>query len=76
MDFSKLNLTFGKPDYNVLEGLKMAYEVLKAGGIMPAVFCIADEIAVKKFLNGEIPFLGIYDFIKRSLENVKIQMLI
>ena len=56
VDFSKLNLTFGKPDYNVLEGLKMAYEVLKAGGIMPAVFCIADEIAVKKFLNGEIPF--------------------
>lgn len=71
VDFSKLNLTFEKPDYSVLEGPKIAYEALKAGGIMPAAFCIADEIAVKKFLNGEIKFLEIYDFIKRSLENVK-----
>lgn len=71
VNFSKLNLTFGKPDYSILEGPKIAYEVLQAGGIMPAAFCIADEIAVKKFLNGEIKFLEIYDFIKRSLENVK-----
>ncbi|MBI4994555.1 1-deoxy-D-xylulose-5-phosphate reductoisomerase [Candidatus Peregrinibacteria bacterium] len=71
LDFSKLTLTFEKPDYSVLEGPKIAYEVLKAGGIMPAVFCMADEIAVRKFLAGEISFLGIYDFIKRSLDRVK-----
>lgn len=71
IDFSKLNLTFEKSDYSILEGPKLAREVLQAGGIMPAAFCIADEIAVKKFLNGEIKFLEIYDFIKRSLENVK-----
>lgn len=71
VDFTKLNLTFEKPDYSVLEGPRFAYEVLKAGGIMPAAFCVAGEIAVKKFLNGEIKFLEIYDFIKRSLESVK-----
>lgn len=71
MDFSKLTLTFEKSDYSTLEGPKLAYSALKAGGIMPAAFCIADEIAVKKFLNGEIKFLEIYDFIKRSLEKVK-----
>lgn len=71
VDFSKLNLTFEKPDYSILKGPKLAYEVLKAGGIMPAVLCIADEIAVKKFLGGEIKFLEIYDFIKRSLDRVK-----
>lgn len=71
LDFSKLNLTFEKPDYSILEGPKIAYEVLKAGGIVPAAFCIADEIAVKKFLNNEIKFSGIYDFIKRNLDCVK-----
>ena len=71
LDFSKLTLTFEKPDYSVLQGPKLAYEVLRAGGIMPAAFCVADEIAVRKFLNGEISFLGIYDFIKRSLDSVR-----
>lgn len=71
LDFSELQLTFEKPDYSIFEGPKLAYEVLGAGGIMPAAFCLADEIAVQKFLRGEIPFLGIYDFIKRNLEKVK-----
>jgi 1-deoxy-D-xylulose 5-phosphate reductoisomerase len=43
---------------------------LQAGGIFPAVFCMADEIAVQKFVAGEISFLGIYDFIKRALEKI------
>lgn len=71
LDFSQLQFTFERPDYSLFEGPRLAYEVLREGGIMPAVFCIADEIAVGKFLRGEIPFLGIYDFIKRSLDKVK-----
>lgn len=71
IDFSKLDLTFEKPDYSIFEGPKLAYEVLAAGGIMPTVFCLADEIAVAKFLSGEISFLGMYDVIKRALETVK-----
>ncbi len=68
LDFSQLQLTFEKPDFSIFQGPKLAYEVLKAGGILPAVFCMADEIAVKKFLAGELSFLGIYDFIKRALD--------
>lgn len=71
LNLSELTLTFEKPDYSIFEGPRLAYEVLEAGGIMPAAFCLADEIAVQKFLKGEISFLGIYDFIKRALERVK-----
>lgn len=71
LNLAELTLTFEKPDYSIFEGPRLAYEVLQAGGIMPAVFCLADEIAVQKFLRSEISFLGIYDFIKRALEKVK-----
>lgn len=73
---SKLNLdqmvlTFEKPDYSIFEGPILAYEALSAGGIFPAALCIADEIAVGKFLKGEISFLGIIEFIKRALEKIQ-----
>ena len=68
IDFSHLQLTFEKPDYSIFEGPQLAYEMLKAGGIMPAVFCLADEVAVGKFLAGEISFLEIYDVIKRAVD--------
>lgn len=71
LDFSQLQLTFEKPDYSIFEGPKLAYEIIREGGIMPAVFCLADEVAVEKFLRGEISFLGIYDFIKRAMERIK-----
>jgi len=71
VDFSKLSLSFEEPDYSVFEGVKIAYDVLKQGGVMPAVFCMADEIAVNKFLRGEIGFLQIFDEVKRALERVK-----
>lgn len=71
LDFSKLQLTFEAPDYSIFEGPRLAYDMLRSGGIMPAVFCMADEIAVNKFLRGEISFLGIYDFIKRALNKVR-----
>lgn len=71
LDINELQLTFEKPDYSILEGPKLAYESLKAGGIMPAALCIADEIAVQKFLRGEIQFLEIYDYIHRMLDRAK-----
>ncbi|MEK7524661.1 MAG: 1-deoxy-D-xylulose-5-phosphate reductoisomerase [Patescibacteria group bacterium] len=71
VDFLQLQWTFEKPDYSLFEGPRLAYEVLAAGGIMPAVFCLADEMAVSQFLQGQISFLEIYDVIKRALDNVK-----
>ncbi|MBI5413756.1 1-deoxy-D-xylulose-5-phosphate reductoisomerase [Candidatus Peregrinibacteria bacterium] len=68
LDLSKMNMTFEKPEHSVLEGPKLAYEALKRGGDAEGKLCIADEIAVEKFLKGEILFLGIYDFIKEYIK--------
>lgn len=71
LDFSKLNLNFEKPATPFSEALELAGDVLRAGGIMPALLCKADEVAVSKFLDGEISFLEIIPYIKNSLRQAK-----
>jgi 1-deoxy-D-xylulose-5-phosphate reductoisomerase len=51
--------------------LRLARETMKAGGIAPAVFNAANEIAVAAFLSEEIPFLAIPQVIEHSLENIE-----
>lgn len=63
--------TFKKPDLQTFEGLKLGFEVAKKGGIYPALYSLADEIAVAKFLKGEIEFLEIVEFIKKILRSYK-----
>lgn len=68
LDFGKLSqLTFEKPDMETFEGLKLAYEVGRAGGSLPTVFNAANEYAVARFLKGEIAFLEIYEMIKMCI---------
>ncbi len=69
--FSNLSLTFKTPDFSLFKGPELAYRALEEGGIMAAALCMADEIAVNKFLIGEIAFLEIYDFIGDTLRRVK-----
>ena len=57
------NLHFRKMDYNRYPMLALAYKVAKLGGIMPAVYCAANDLAVNKFLKGEIEFLEIENII-------------
>ena len=40
-------------------GLRLAFESLEAGGTMPAVANAANEVAVARFLAGEIGFTDI-----------------
>lgn len=47
--------------------LRMAYEAGRAGGTAPTVFNAANEVAVARFLKGEIPFLAIETIIERLL---------
>lgn len=61
---SSSKFKFQKPDFSVLKGPVLARKVLKKGGTAPAVFCMANEIAVQKFLDGKTPFLGIYKIIE------------
>lgn len=54
------NLTFEPVDYERFPALKLGFEVADEGGSLGAVFNAANEIAVERFLNGEIAWLDIY----------------
>ncbi|MNL78964.1 1-deoxy-D-xylulose 5-phosphate reductoisomerase [compost metagenome] len=46
----------------------MAFESGKQGGTTPTVYNAANEIAVARFLKGDISFLQIEDIIEASLQ--------
>ena len=46
----------------------LAYTALRAGGSAPAVLNAANEIAVSRFLHGDIPFLAIVEIVRAVLE--------
>lgn len=62
-------LEFLEPDMEKFPLLKLTTQCGKSGGIMPAVLNAANEVAVNKFLNGEIGFLDIEDIVRSTVEN-------
>jgi len=62
------SLTFEEPDLEKFPCLGLARRALRMGGTAPAVLNAADEVAVKAFLDGEIPFMAIPEVIERVLE--------
>ena len=50
--------------------LRLAQETMVAGGVAPAVFNAANEVAVAAFLAGQIPFLAIPELIEQSLRQI------
>lgn len=60
-------LTFEKPDTDAFPGLALAYRAAQAGGSMPAVYNAANEIAVERFLNGTLSYLGIVELIGEAM---------
>lgn len=71
--FKVSKLTFEKPDLKTFEGLKLAYDAGKAGGIMPTIYNVANEVSVNLFLNNKIKYLEIVDIIKDCLNAFKNQ---
>ena len=68
IDLTRLSgLTFLEPDYDTFRGIPLADEAIRAGGSMPAVFNLANEWAVEKYLQGEIPFPDIYRIIEACM---------
>jgi 1-deoxy-D-xylulose-5-phosphate reductoisomerase len=66
--FEKLsNLTFIKPDFELLEGPRLAHHAIKKGGKAPSNLRKANDESVKKFLNKEISFLEIYSSIRAEI---------
>jgi 1-deoxy-D-xylulose-5-phosphate reductoisomerase len=61
-------LSFEPPDLETFPALRLAREALAAGGTAPCVLNAADEVAVRAFLDGELPFTGIAEVAERALE--------
>ena len=63
------SLTFEPPDRETFPGLELGVEVARRGGTAGAALNAADEVAVKRFLSGEIAFLDIARVCRRVLED-------
>ena len=59
---------FFKPDMKRFPCLGLGYEAKRRGGTMPAVLNAANEVAVQKFLKGELAFSDISKTIARVME--------
>ncbi len=69
VDFAQRSqLTFEKPDLETFPCLSLAYRALQTGGTLPAVLNGANEIAVGRFLKGEISFLEIPMLIEQAMD--------
>ena len=69
IDFAQRStLTFEKPDTETFRCLALAYRALHTGGTLPAVLNGANEIAVERFLQGELSFLEIPALIERTMD--------
>jgi 1-deoxy-D-xylulose-5-phosphate reductoisomerase len=69
LDLARIrSLEFLPVDGERFPAVALAYGALRAGGSMPAVLNAANEIAVQRFLDGELPFTGIVEIVERVLE--------
>ncbi|TDM04094.1 1-deoxy-D-xylulose-5-phosphate reductoisomerase [Macrococcus carouselicus] len=62
-------LHFKEMDLERFRCLKFAYDAIRIGGTMPVVMNAVNEVAVEKFLQGEISFLDIERLIEREMQN-------
>ncbi len=73
LSFGKLGkLTFFEPDTKAFPLLKLAFDMLEAGGAMPAVLNAANEIAVESFLHEKINFGKISDTVIKVTDRLSL----
>ena len=65
-----LRLEFRPVDETHFPMLRLARETMSAGGVAPAVFNAANEVAVAAFLEGRIPFLAIPQVVEHTLGDI------
>jgi 1-deoxy-D-xylulose-5-phosphate reductoisomerase len=70
-DFAQL--TFESPDRERFLALDLAEEAVRRGGTAGAILNAANEVAVERFLNREIPFPAIAGTVRTVLERSAIQ---
>jgi 1-deoxy-D-xylulose-5-phosphate reductoisomerase len=66
--FNVRRMDFQEADLERFPCLRLAYQAIHSGGIMPTVLNAANEIAVEAFLNEQIRFTDIPVIIERSME--------
>jgi 1-deoxy-D-xylulose-5-phosphate reductoisomerase len=68
-DFAKIGtLTFENPDAARFSSLRLAREAGNKGGTLPAVFNAANEVAVARFVAGEIRFPDIFATVEKTMQ--------
>ena len=73
LDFMKLGqLHFEEVDSQKFPSLKLAYQALSLGGLMPTVLNAANEVAVDAFLTQKIKFTQIADVVEKTLEQFSV----
>ncbi|HEV7922950.1 MAG TPA: 1-deoxy-D-xylulose-5-phosphate reductoisomerase [Thermoanaerobaculia bacterium] len=69
LDLARIRtLDFLEVDPHRFPAVELAYEACRTGGSMPAVLNAANEVAVERFLAGELPFTGIVEVVGRVLD--------
>lgn len=71
--FDVARMDFEEPDLARFPCLRLAYQAITAGGIMPTVLNAANEIAVDAFLNERIRFTEIPLIIERCMEKFEVK---
>jgi 1-deoxy-D-xylulose-5-phosphate reductoisomerase len=68
LDFTRLvQLDFRPVDEDRFPMFRLASQAMREGGVAPAVFNAANEVAVDAFLGGRIPFLAISSIVGQAL---------
>jgi len=71
LDLAKLlSLEFRPVDEKRFPMLPLARQCMHAGGVAPAIYNAANEIAVAAFLEGRAPFLAIPQIVDQTLQNI------
>ncbi|MDD5631204.1 MAG: 1-deoxy-D-xylulose-5-phosphate reductoisomerase [Methylococcales bacterium] len=66
--FDVRRMDFEEPNLERFPCLRLAYEAIKRGGIIPTILNAANEIAVEAFLNERVRFTDIPVIIERCME--------
>ncbi len=71
--FDVRRMDFEEPNLDRFPCLRLAYQAINEGGIMPTVLNAANEVAVEAFLNEQIRFTDIPVIIERCMENFEVK---
>ena len=63
-------LTFREPDRALFPAIELAYEAGRAGGSLPVAYNSANEIAVSRFIKGELRFTEIAECVSYAMERM------